>query len=86
MIYNNLNFQIKSLQAENVQLRMAPLALPATPSPASKPADSDRKSRDMRNEIEMLRAEKQKLLDGEATTKQKVLCSLIYIFYLLPNC
>ena len=31
-----------------------------------------REARDLKNEIEMLRAEKQKLLDGEAASKQKV--------------
>ena len=68
--------QIKSLQAENVELKQAPSPVPSSPSPSSqppaKPVESDRKSRDMKNEIEMLRAEKQKLLDGEAATKQKV--------------
>ena len=68
--------QIKSLQAENVELKQAPSPVPSSPSPSpqppAKPVESDRKSRDMKNEIEMLRAEKQKLLDGEAATKQKV--------------
>lgn len=58
---------LDELEEENEKLRQAALSRP-TP-------DLDKQlkeARNLKNEIEMLRAEKQKLLDGEAASKQKV--------------
>ena len=64
--YEQLQQSSALLEAEIEKLKRAP----AKPVP-----DLDRQlreARDLKNEIEMLRAEKQKLLDGEASSKQKV--------------
>ena len=64
--YDRLQASSLHLKTENDQLKQT----------SSRPtADLDRQlreARDLKNEIEMLRAEKQKLLDGEAASKQKV--------------
>ncbi|XP_063674560.1 myosin-1-like isoform X16 [Bolinopsis microptera] len=64
--YEQLQQSSALLEAEIEKLKQAP----AKPVP-----DLDkqlREARDLKNEIEMLRAEKQKLLDGEASSKQKI--------------
>ena len=64
--YKHLQQSSSPLTTENEQLKQSP----SRPNP-----DLDkqlREARDLKNEIEMLRAEKQKLLDGEAASKQKV--------------
>ena len=64
--YEHLQQSSSLLKTENEQLKQSP----SRPNP-----DLDkqlREARDLKNEIEMLRAEKQKLLDGEAASKQKV--------------